>query len=67
MLAGTTLPYMAGLKDQEEKSCFLDAINDNDEDEDNSRPIQDDPTPALFDVKLAAKFCVYKLTVAPQT
>jgi hypothetical protein len=67
LLAGTTLSYMAGIKipkDQEEKLCFLDAINDDDKDTDNGGPIQDDLTPVLFDVKLVAKFHVYKLTVA---
>jgi hypothetical protein len=41
-------------------------VNDDDDDEDNGGPIQDDPTPVLFDVKLAAKFHVYRLTVAPR-
>jgi len=68
MLAGTTSSYMAGIKipKDQEKSCILDAVNNDDEDEDDGGPIQDDPTPALFDVKLVAKFHVYyKLTVAP--
>ena len=53
------------LKDQEENSCFTDAVDDDDDkDEDDGGPIQDDLTPALFDVKLAAKFCMYKLTVS---
>lgn len=60
MLAGTTSSYMAGIKipkDQEENLCFTDAVDDDDDkDEDDGGPIQDDPTPALFDVKLAAKF-----------
>jgi hypothetical protein len=67
MLAGTTSSYMAGIKipkDQEENLSFTDAVDDDDDkDEDDGGPIQDDPTPALFDVKLAAKFRVYKLTV----
>jgi len=69
MLAGTTSSYMAGIKipkDQEEKLCILDTVNNDNKDEDDSGQIQDDPTPVLFDVKLVAKFHVYyKLTAAP--